>query len=55
MSGRVELESRENLFGDGGTADNVPPLENEDLEARLRQVRRGDQPIVTGADDDCVV
>src|SRR5262245_30169262 len=43
------------LLGRRGAADLVPPLEDEDLAPRLREIRRAHQAVVPGADDDRVI
>ena len=43
------------LRGLGRAADVAPPLEDEDAPAGLREVGRGDEPVVAAADDDRVV
>ena len=48
-------EARKHFFGDGGAAEDVTALEDEDLAPRARQIRRGGQPVVPAADDYRVV
>ena len=50
-----EAVAREPLLGDGGAADDRAPLQHEHLFPGLGQVARGDEPVVTRADDDRVV
>ena len=42
-SGDAEAEPRDDLLGDGGAAEHVPPLEDERLEAGAREVRGADE------------
>ena len=49
-----ELEPRIGLLGDRGPADQVAPLQDQRLEARLGEVGPVDQPVVTAADNDGV-
>ncbi len=44
--------SRGDLLGDGCSADRRAPFEHERLETGPRQIERGDQAVVAGADDD---
>ena len=64
MSGRSRLRAYENvvnqkpgpeLLGDRRAADEVAALEDQRLEARLREVGAVDEPVVAAADDDRVV
>ena len=50
-----ELEAGKDLFGDGGAAEHVAPLEHEHLPSRAREIRGVDQAVVAAADDDGVV
>ena len=50
-----ELEAGKDLFGDGGAAEHVPPLEHQHLPPRPRQIGGAGQPVVAAADDDRVV
>jgi hypothetical protein len=52
---RREPEAGAELLGDRGATDEVPPLEDEDLEAGLGEVRPVHEAVVTTADDDRVV
>ena len=45
----------EYLFGNGRAADDVAPLEHDDLLACPRQIRRSNQAVVAAADDDRIV
>jgi hypothetical protein len=40
------------FFGDGAAADEFAALENERLEATFRQVKGGDERVVTATDED---
>ena len=42
------------FFGDGRAAGLLAPFENQRLESGFGQVKRGDQPVVSAADDDDV-
>ena len=50
-----ELEAGEDLFGDRGAAEHVPPLEDEHLLPGPREVGGVDEAVVPAADDDDVV
>ena len=39
------------FLGDGTAADSWPALEHERLESSLGEIKRGDQPVVPGAED----
>ena len=43
------------FFGDAGAADDLASFEHERFQSRFREIERGDQAIVAGADDDDVV
>ena len=45
----------EQLFGGAGTADERPALAEQHLPPRAGEVKGGDQPVVTRADDDRIV
>ena len=47
-------ETRMNFLGDTGASDDRTAFEDQDLQAGLREIRGGDEPIVTPADDDRV-
>src|SRR2546425_326549 len=49
-----ELDSGEDLLRNAGPSHDRSPFENEDFQAGLRQVRRGDEAVVAPADDDGV-
>ena len=42
------------FFGNGAAANNWSAFENERLESSLGKIERGDQPVVSGAEDDDV-
>ena len=46
-----EPDAGEDLFGDGRAADDSSTFEDEHLEAGLRQIGRGHQPVVAASDD----
>ena len=50
-----ELEAREDLLGDRGAAEHVPPLEHEHLAPRAGEIGGVDEAVVAAADDDDVV
>ena len=49
------LKPGKHLFGDGGAAEHVPPLEHEHLASRAGEVGGAGQAVVPAADDDRVV
>ena len=49
------LEPRQRLLGDGGAAQTLSPLQDQHVEAALREVGGRGQAVVAGADDDDVV
>ena len=49
------LKPGKDLFGDGGAAEHVPPLEHEHLAPGARQIGGAGQAVVPAADDDRVV
>ena len=64
MSGRRRLRAYENvvnqkpgpeLLGDRGAADEMAPLEDQGLQAGLREIGAVDEAVVAAADDDRVV
>ncbi len=55
VRGRVELEAWKDLLGDSRSADHLPPLQNQHLEAGPAQVRGRHEAVVARADDDGVV
>src|SRR6478672_13317883 len=42
------------LFGDRTSTNSLSALQNKYFEARLRQITGSYQPVVSGANDDCV-
>ena len=48
-------EAGSELLGHAGAADELAPLEDQRLQARLRQVEAGDEAVVAPADDHGVV
>ena len=50
-----EPEARHDLLGHGSAAQDVAPLQDKNPAAGSRQVRGGNQAVVTAADHDCVV
>ena len=50
-----EFEAGNDLFRNGGTAQNVTALQHQDLLSCARQIRGVDQAIVAAADDDSIV
>ena len=50
-----ELEAGKNLFGDGGAAEHMTPLEHQHLASGARQIRRAGQAVVPAPDHDRVV
>ena len=50
-----EFESRKDLFGDRGAADEVPAFEDEHFSAGARQICGGGEAVVARADHDRVV
>jgi hypothetical protein len=48
-------EARMKFFGDGAAADNGPSFEYQGLESGLGEIERGDQAVVSCAEDDDVV
>ena len=54
VRGGRDLVARPDLFGDAGAADQLAPLEHHAL-ARARQIGRGHERVVPGADEDDVV
>src|SRR5439155_18418331 len=50
-----EVEAGEDLLGDRGATHDVPALQDQDLLAGAREVRRVDEAVVPGPDDDRVV
>src|SRR5579885_17034 len=48
-------EARREFLGDGGSADDVPPLQHQHPEPRLGEVAAADEAVMPGADDDRVV
>ena len=50
-----ESEAREDFFADRGAADDVTPLEHQHLAAGAREVSRGSESVVPGANDDGVI
>ena len=55
VGGGGDLEPGERLLGDAGAAHDVPPLEDEHAKPSAREVARGHQPVVPGADHDGVI
>ena len=51
----AEAEAGEDLLGDRRPAENVAPLQYDDLQSGPREVRRGHEPVVPAADDHGVV
>ena len=51
---RGEVEPGDQLLGDRRAADDVAPLDDQRLQARLGEVRAVDQAVVAAADDDRV-
>jgi len=47
-----ETDPREHRFRDARPADDRTPLQDENLEAGLREMRRRDEAVVTAAHDD---
>ena len=43
------------LLGDGRSADDVPPFQDQHLQAGAREIIGADQPVMSRADDDRVV
>ncbi len=52
---RIRFEAISKLFGDDRAADDGAPLEDQHLFAGLGKICRGDEPVVSRADDDGVV
>ena len=55
ICGSGDAEPRPDLFGHARTTDDGPAFQDEDRQARPRQIRRGDQAVVAGTHDDHVV
>jgi hypothetical protein len=55
IGGHAEPEPGEDLLGHRSSAQHVPALQDERLQAGSRQVGRGDQAVVAAPDDDGVV
>jgi hypothetical protein len=51
----AEPEAGDDLLGDGGPAEHLAALEDNDAHAGPREVRGGDQAVVAAPDDDGVV
>jgi len=49
-----ELDAGEDLFRDAGPSDDSSSFEDEDFQSGLGEVPRGDEAVVTTADDDGV-
>jgi hypothetical protein len=50
-----DLVARKGLLRDAGAADDAAPLEHQDALPGAREVARGHQPVVAGADHDGVI
>ena len=50
-----EFEAGDDFFGDGGAAQNIAALEDQNFFARAGEIGRVDQAVVAAADDDDVV
>src|SRR5947207_11261692 len=48
-------EAGKELFCDGGSAEDVPPLEYQHLPARAREVCGSREAVVPAPNDDCVI
>ena len=46
---------RKNFFRRTDATDHGASFQNQDFHAGFRQIGSRDQPVVSGADDDCVV
>ena len=55
VRGNAEPEAGEHLLGYRRPAENVAPLQHDDLQPGPREVRRGHEPVVPAADDHGVV
>jgi hypothetical protein len=55
VRGHAEPEPGEHLLGHRGPAENVAPLQHDDLEPGPREVRSRHEPVVPAADDHGVV
>ena len=55
VRGRRRAAARRDLFGHARAAEDRPPLDDECRESAAREIGRGRQAVVPGADDDGVV
>ena len=55
VSRSVELESREDLFRDGGAAHDLAPFQDENAESGPAKVGGGDEAVVARSDYDGIV